>query len=84
MSKKKKHYEKIYCCLNNYILYGKQYEDLNECPNYGASRWSANDDGSKRVNVTKKVMTYFSPISHFNIMFQNVEMTNNLTWHANK
>ena len=47
-------YEKIHACPNDCILYRKEYENLNECPTYGVSRWKKKDS-SKRQEYRKGI-----------------------------
>ncbi|PKA55268.1 hypothetical protein AXF42_Ash003905 [Apostasia shenzhenica] len=76
-------YEKISACPNDCVLYKIEYIDLNQCPQYGKSRWKlCADDTKEKHGVPAKVMWYLSSIPRFMRLFRNEEHTKNLTWHA--
>ncbi|CAL8134518.1 unnamed protein product [Prunus armeniaca] len=75
-------YEKIHACLNDCILYRKDYEDSTNCPTCGVSRWKKGKDSILKEGVPAKVMWYFPPISSFKRMFQSHKTAKSLTWHA--
>ncbi|XP_024172337.1 uncharacterized protein LOC112178421 [Rosa chinensis] len=75
-------YRKIHACPNDCILYRKHYADEIRCPQCGISRWKVCKNKKEREGVPAKVLWYFPPIPRFKKMFQSVETSKNLTWHA--
>ncbi|XP_073152932.1 uncharacterized protein [Henckelia pumila] len=47
-------YEKIHACPNDCILYRKEYEDFNSCPNCGMSRWKMGQKDTIKEGVPAK------------------------------
>ena len=73
-------YEKISACPNDCILYINEFEQSNECPECGKSRWKMCADGVKeKRGVPVKVMWYLSPIPRFVRLFLSKEHAKNLT-----
>ncbi|XP_012833436.1 PREDICTED: uncharacterized protein LOC105954308 [Erythranthe guttata] len=77
-------YEKIHACLNDCCLFRKEYEDMDNCPKCGDSRWKMN----KRSKVVKKgvpakVLRYFPIIPRFRRLFKSEKMAADLRWHFN-
>ena len=66
-------YERIHACPNNYILYQKDYEDLESCPECDVSRYKRN-----KKNVPAKALWYFSLIPRFKRIFKNPEHAESL------
>ncbi|XP_024177982.1 uncharacterized protein LOC112183897 [Rosa chinensis] len=75
-------YTKIHACPNDCILYRKQYADDTICPTCGTSRWKICKNKKEREGVPAKVLWYFPPIPRFKKMFQSIETSKALTWHA--
>lgn len=88
-------YEKLHACSKDCILYRNEHANLVNCPTCGRSRWKVIT--KEKINegiltkeeticegVPAKVLWYFPPIPRFQRMFQNKDMSNNLTWHAHK
>ncbi|XP_040361928.1 uncharacterized protein LOC121048928 [Rosa chinensis] len=75
-------YTKIHACPNDCILYRKQYVDDTICPTCGTSRWKICKNKKEREGVPAKVLWYFPPIPRFKRMFQSIETSKSLTWHA--
>ncbi|XP_062014257.1 uncharacterized protein LOC133730737 [Rosa rugosa] len=75
-------YTKIHACPNDCILYRKQYADEMCCPTCGISRWEVCKNKKEREGVPAKVLWYFPPIPRFKRMFQLIETSKSLTWHA--
>ena len=67
-------YEKIHACINDCILFRKDFVDLDECPKCGASRWQTNMRSKKiRKGVPAKVLRYFPLIPRLRRMFRSIE-----------
>ena len=61
-------YQKIHACLNNCILYRKEFENASSCPVCNCSRWKVIRplQKRKRGSIPTKVLYYIPPISRFN------------------
>lgn len=78
-------YEKIHSCVNDCILYRKQYEELDECPVCKESRWKKGKKPSNGVKgVPVKVLWYIPPIPRFRRLFSSAEHAKNMVWHYEK
>ncbi|XP_023747773.1 uncharacterized protein LOC111895950 [Lactuca sativa] len=76
-------YTKIHACVNNCILYRKEYIDLVACPTCGKSRWKVDEKINKIYNnIHAKCLWYFSITPRFKRLFQSKTTTKDLTWHA--
>ncbi|XP_058747174.1 uncharacterized protein LOC131620183 [Vicia villosa] len=81
---------KIHGCHNDCILYKKEFENLNECPRCGVSRYKQkdkgvdDDDGATSKDVPVKVKWYLQMIPRFNRLFVNVSDAKNTRWYADK
>ncbi|BBG99554.1 hypothetical protein Prudu_009280 [Prunus dulcis] len=53
-------YEKIHTCLNDCILYWKDYDDSTNCPTCGVSRWKEGKDSILKEGVPAKVRAAFN------------------------
>jgi hypothetical protein len=75
--------QKLHACPNDYILYrGKEYENLDACPVYYASRYTIKrddhgdvegDDERPRKRIPAKVMWYAPIIPRLKRLFRNKE-----------
>ncbi|GAU37278.1 hypothetical protein TSUD_160290 [Trifolium subterraneum] len=75
-------YVKIDACANDCILYrGKDYENLNECPICGKSRWQEN---MKKNDVPDKIVRYFPIKPRLQRLFMSKQIAEDMTWHKNK
>ncbi|XP_020270861.1 uncharacterized protein LOC109846048 [Asparagus officinalis] len=75
-------YEKIHACVNDCCLFRKKYEELDNCPTCGASRWKINKRSKEiRKGVPVKVLRYFPIIPRFKRMFRSSQMAKDLRWH---
>src|ERR1041385_6367486 len=81
--------QKIHACINDCILYRKEYENLNACPVCGALRYKIRRDdpgdvegeSTPRKRVPAKMMWYAPIIPRFKRLFQNKEHAELLRWH---
>ena len=76
-------YEKIHACINNCILYRKDYKDLVVCPTCGMSRWKV-DEKTKVIykNVPTKVLWYLPLIPRLKRLYQVKSISKDLIWHS--
>ena len=73
--------QKIHACINDCILYRKEYENLNACPVCSALRYKIRRDdpgdvegeSTPRKKVPAKMMWYAPIIPRFKRLFQNKE-----------
>ena len=76
-------YEKIHVCINDCIIYYKDYKNLEACPVCNKSRWKVDEKTNKTYkNTPAKVLWYFPIIPRFKRLFQSKATAENLTWHA--
>src|SRR3954471_12134471 len=79
---------KIHACINDCILYRKEYENLNACPVCSALRYKIRRDdpgnvegeSTPRKMVPAKVMWYAPIIPRLKHLFQNKEHAKLLQW----
>jgi len=69
-------YERVHACLNDCILYRKDYEDLERCSICEVDRYKKNKN-----KIPAKVIRYFSVISRFKHIFRNAQHAKILMWH---
>lgn len=76
-------YEKIHVCINDCILYRKNYKDAVKCPTCGESRWKV-DDITQEVHekIPAKVLWYFPIIPRLKRLFQSKRIVEYLLWHS--
>lgn len=67
-------HNRIHACLNDCILYRKEYADLDECPKCSLKRFT-------NGNYPAKVMWYFAIIPRLRRLYASVEDSKHLTWH---
>ncbi|KAL7606864.1 hypothetical protein Lser_V15G17886 [Lactuca serriola] len=76
-------YTKIHACVNNCILYRKEYKDLVACPTCGKSRWKVDEQKNKIYNnIPAKCLWYFPIIPRFKRLFQSKTIAKDLTCDA--
>ena len=77
-------YMKIDACVNNCILYWKEYEHLDQCPNpaYKASRWKFGK--GKHKKIAQKVVRYFPLKPRLQRLFMSKEIAEEMRWHREK
>ncbi|GAA0140690.1 hypothetical protein LIER_01994 [Lithospermum erythrorhizon] len=67
---------RIHACMNDYILFRKEYAFLNECPVCKTLRYK------KGGSAPAKIMYYFSLIPRLRHMHISPDYAKHLTWHA--
>ncbi|XP_010693722.1 uncharacterized protein LOC104906639 [Beta vulgaris subsp. vulgaris] len=76
-------YQKIHACPNDCVLYRNEYENLDECPRCGKSRYRCEGVRDKKGPPTK-VLWYLPIIPRFKCMFSMKKDAKNLRWHADR
>ncbi|XP_010451613.1 PREDICTED: uncharacterized protein LOC104733759 [Camelina sativa] len=75
-------YDSIHACINDCILYRKQYAELTSCPRCAESRWETdNITGEERKGIPAKVLRYFPIKDRFRRMFRSKRLAEDLCWH---
>ncbi|XP_070029676.1 uncharacterized protein [Nicotiana sylvestris] len=89
-------YVKIDACVNNCILYRKEYADLEQCPKCGEKRWMvrkgehtdeevASENSNKRnKGISRKILRYFPIIPRLQRLFMIKRTAEDMRWHKNK
>jgi len=83
-------YKKIHACLNDCILYRKDFELLKSCPRCGLSRYKLKqkDDDTiediEKHGPPMKVIWYLLIIPKMKRLFANPNDVKNLRWHVNE
>jgi len=89
-------YVKIDACINNCILYRKEYVDLEQCPKCGEKRWivrkekdSDDEPTSRNLNkknkgIPRKILRYFPLIPRLQRLFMTKQDAEDMRWHKNK
>jgi len=79
-------YQKMHACLNDGILYRKEFESLHKCPRCVVSQYKMKDNDSEKDYVRKghpaKVLWYLPIIPQFKLLSTNVNDAKKLTWYA--
>lgn len=73
--------EKIHACVNDCILYRKEYENLSTCPNEKCNEPRYKSNGSK---VPRKVLRYFPLTTRLQRLYVNKEIACDMRWHKEK
>ena len=73
-------YESIHVCLNNCVLFRKQYAELDHCPFYETSRWK----DPERKRIPQKVLRHFPMVPRLQRMFVSKEAAEETQWHKLK
>ena len=71
-------YEKIHACPNDYILYQKEFMDVNINPICQTSRWKKNSKGEDKKGIPTKVLWYIPSNPRFKCLFQNEQHAKSL------
>ncbi|XP_026394107.1 uncharacterized protein LOC113289145 isoform X1 [Papaver somniferum] len=74
----------IHACINDCILYRKDYANDDKCPKCGESRWKKPPEGS--IPTSKKVLVkrlgYFPVTERLQRMYDTVWIAELMTWYA--
>ena len=85
-------YEKIDACLNDCMLFWKEYENAQECHICHSSRWKVQKEKSdnaskckkKKKNIPAKVLCYFPLKPRLKRLFMSSKIASEMTWHKTK
>jgi hypothetical protein len=71
-------YNNINACVNECVLFWKEYETLETCPNYGSTHFKAYG----KSNVAVKIVQHFPLVPRLLRMFRTQKTTKLMTWHS--
>jgi hypothetical protein len=80
-------YTTIHACENNCILFWKEHEKSDTCPNCNASRWKSEKkslDGKRDYKVPKKVVRYFPIKKRLQRLFVSSKTASLTRWHEER
>nr|XP_004252707.1 uncharacterized protein LOC101244468 [Solanum lycopersicum] len=89
-------YVKIDACVNNCILYKKEYVNLEQCPKCGEKRWTmrkGKDSNSevatgnlnnKKKGISRKILRYFPIIPRLQRLFMTKGTAKEMRWHKDE
>ena len=72
----------IHACINDCVLYWKEHENVEECPQCGESRWKY--DEAKRKKIPQKVLRYFPLKPRLQRLFTSSKTAEDMRWHKEK
>ncbi|XP_021762530.1 uncharacterized protein LOC110727272 [Chenopodium quinoa] len=75
-------YKKIHACSNDCVLYRNKYEELEDCPRCGMSRYKRKSCNAGMKGSPAKVLWYLPIIPRFKRLFSIPKDAKNLRWHA--
>ncbi|KAE8695113.1 hypothetical protein F3Y22_tig00110733pilonHSYRG00003 [Hibiscus syriacus] len=75
-------YINIEACMNDCILYWKQYEHFDQCPNCQASRWKFGL--GKHRKIARKIVKYFPLKPRLQRLFMSKDVAEDMRWHKEK
>ncbi|XP_045083551.2 uncharacterized protein [Aegilops tauschii subsp. strangulata] len=73
-------YESIHVCINNCVLFRKQYARHDNCPICGMSRWK----DPARKKIPQKVLRHFPLLPRLKRMFLSKKASREAQWHKPK
>jgi hypothetical protein len=83
-------YKKIHACINNCVLFRKEYAQLDSCPSCGASRWKTGAGGdteevtpcgrAKKL-VPCKILRYFPLTPRLQRLYMAEPTASHMQWH---
>ncbi|KAL0556569.1 hypothetical protein IC582_005083 [Cucumis melo] len=75
-------YETIHACKYDYVLYWKEFIDLQHCPTCGEARYKVNHNRGK--NILHKVLSHFPLVPRLQRLFVSQEGCADMRWHRDK
>lgn len=75
-------YQRIHACKNDCILFRKEHETLDSCPECSESRWKVNDGKGKKV--PQKVLRYFPLKPRLQRLYMSNKTALHMRWHKEK
>ena len=73
-------YDSIHVCLNNCVLFRKQYAELDHCPICKTSRWK----DAERKRIPQKVLRHFPLAPRLKRIFASKQGVEDAQWHKLK
>jgi hypothetical protein len=84
-------YQKIHACIDDCVLFWKEYADLDTCPTCGESRWKTSDIGEKEESsndaaapkrrVPQKILRYFLVTPRLQRLYIRASTSKYICWH---
>jgi len=83
-------YQKIHACINDCVLFRKEYAELDTCPTCGDSRWKAADsvemeasssDAALKRRVPQKILRYFPMTPRLQRLYMSASTSEYMRWH---
>ena len=83
-------YERIHACINDCVLFQKEYAAMDTCPTCGESRWKTDDSGEKDVvtcntaakkRVPQKILRYFPVTPRLQRLYMRATTSDYMRWH---
>jgi hypothetical protein len=83
-------YQKIHACINDCVLFRKEYVDMDTCPTCGESRWKTTDSSEKEASssdaalkkrVPHKFLRYFPITLRLQRLYMRVSTSEYMRWH---
>ncbi|KAK9277062.1 hypothetical protein L1049_006601 [Liquidambar formosana] len=75
-------YTAIHACQHDCVLFWKEHEHKDECPECGESRWKYND--GKRKKISHKILRYFPLKPRLQRLFMSKKTATDMRWHKEK
>ncbi|XP_059664327.1 uncharacterized protein LOC132310119 [Cornus florida] len=75
-------YEVIHACINDCILFLKEYENNEFCPRCGESRYKSHEGKGKKI--PQKILRYFPLKSRLQRLFMSRKISSDMRWHKEK
>ena len=78
-------YEKIHACVNDCVLFRKDYATMDKCPTCGESRWKNDEEESGSTSTKKcyprKILRYFPVIPRLQRLYMRDNTSSLMRWH---
>ncbi|KAK9270216.1 hypothetical protein L1049_025792 [Liquidambar formosana] len=75
-------YTAIHACQHDCVLFWKEHEYKDKCPECGESRWKYND--GKRKKIPHKILRYFPLKPRLQRLFMSKKTATDMRWHKEK
>ncbi|XP_012840363.1 PREDICTED: uncharacterized protein LOC105960705 [Erythranthe guttata] len=75
-------YTAIHACKYDCALFWKEYENYQECPVCGTSRWKVSN--AKRKQIPHKILRYFPLKPRLQRLFMSPKTAADMRWHSDK
>ena len=78
-------YQKIHACVNDCLLFRKEYAAMDTCPTCGESRWqptiSGHHEEATNKRAPRKILRYFPVIPRLQRLYMNSTTSEYMRWH---